>query len=131
MANSPPIGTIGWCDLTVPDAPRIREFYQRVVGWTASSVPMGDYEDYCLQTPGNEQTVAGICHQRGVNSKIPSQWLMYIQVECLERSIHECQELGGRVIDGPRSMESYGTLCVIEDPAGAVVALLEAPLAQP
>ncbi|MFW5947166.1 MAG: hypothetical protein ACOCUW_01630 [Gemmatimonadota bacterium] len=34
-------GSIAWIDLTVADAPGIRDFYASVVGWTPSPVPMG------------------------------------------------------------------------------------------
>lgn len=41
MTNSKPdIGSLGWTDLTVPDAERIRDFYQAVVGWRAEPVDM-------------------------------------------------------------------------------------------
>ena len=33
-------GQVRWIDLTVQDAPRLREFYQAVVGWTATPVNM-------------------------------------------------------------------------------------------
>ncbi len=32
------VGTVGWMDLTVPDAPALRDFYSAVVGWTSSEV---------------------------------------------------------------------------------------------
>jgi predicted enzyme related to lactoylglutathione lyase len=28
------VGTIGWIDLTVPDAKSLRDFYSAVTGWT-------------------------------------------------------------------------------------------------
>lgn len=36
-----PVGSIGWIDLTVDDAPRVRDFYAAVVGWKPEPVPMG------------------------------------------------------------------------------------------
>ena len=33
----PPVGTIGWTDLTVPDADGLRDFYSAVVGWGADA----------------------------------------------------------------------------------------------
>jgi uncharacterized protein len=50
---------------------------------------------------------------------------MYINVANLTKSIEQCNELGGAVIYGPRSMSGYGTMAVIRDPAGAVCALFE------
>ena len=44
-APKPKIGTIGWLDLTVPDAAPIRDFYKAVVGWEHQAFDMGGYED--------------------------------------------------------------------------------------
>ena len=83
---------------------------------------MGGYDDYCMIAPASGETVAGICHARGVNTDVPAQWLVYIVVEDVDRSAAKCVELGGHVIAGPRPM-SGGRFCVIRDPAGAVCAL--------
>jgi uncharacterized protein len=117
------VGTIGWIDLTVPNAPEVRDFYRAVVGYGASEVEMGGYSDYCLLEPSTGEAIAGVCHARGVNAGLPPQWLIYITVEDVTASVARCVELGGKVIAPPRRMGAQGTYCVIEDPAGAVVAL--------
>ena len=120
----PEVGEIPWRDLTVPDAPRVREFYERLVGWTSRGEDMGGYEDYHMMAPatGSEKSVAGICHARGVNADVPPQWLIYIIVEDVDQSAKTCVELGGQIMAGPRAMGG-GRFCVIRDPAGAMCAL--------
>ena len=71
--------------------------------------------------------VAGICHARGQNANLPPQWLSYLSVADLDQSINSCESLGGRVLCSKRNMGSYGRMCVIQDPAGAVVALIQPP----
>ena len=122
-------GQIGWIDLTVADAPAVRDFYQGVTGWTHSPVPMGDYQDFCMHPPGEPQPVAGICHARGANLGMPPVWMVYITVDDLDLGIRRCQELGGTVLRAATAMGSHGRFCVIEDPAGAICALYE--LAKP
>ena len=124
MSEKPEIGSIGWVDLTVAEAPEIRNFYRDVVGWTATNLSMGDYDDFCLNQPGDGKTVAGICHARGGNADLPALWLMYIVVADLDHSIDRCTALGGEVIAGPKSM-GKARYCVIKDPAGAVAALYQ------
>jgi uncharacterized protein len=119
------MGQIVWTDLTVEDAEGIRDFYASVVGWRCSPCDMGGYEDFTLET-SEGKSVAGVCHARGANAGLPAQWLVYVQVEDVEGSARRAMELGGRVIDGPRSMGS-NRFCVIRDPAGAVVALVSSP----
>ena len=65
MPNSPKPapGQVAWIDLTVPNAEAVRDFYQQVTGWTASSVDMGGYADYCMSSAAGNM-VAGICHAR-------------------------------------------------------------------
>ncbi len=120
------VGTIGWRDLTVENAEKIRDFYVSVVGWESQPVDMGDYTDFNMIAPGIKESVAGVCHARNSNANLPPQWLMYIVVEDVDRSAKRCVELGGEVIAGPRPMDG-GRFCVIRDPASAVCALYSPP----
>lgn len=125
MSTESKIGTVGWFDLTVPDAEKVRAFYETVVGWKATPLSMGDYNDFCMSPAGSDDAVAGICHARGQNTGVPAQWLMYIIVENVEAASNRCRESGGKVLHGPRTIGGYGTMCVIQDPAGAVAALYQ------
>ena len=121
------VGAIRWTDLTVENAESVKDFYTQVVGWTASPVDMGGYSDFGMSAQGLSEPVAGICHARGTNAALPPQWLVYITVENVDRSIERCKELGGEVILEPKEMGSHGRFCVIKDPAGAVAALFQPP----
>ena len=117
------IGAIEWCDLTVEDAETVKDFNCGVVGWHSGAASMGDYDDFSVNLTSSGETIAGICHARGSNSKLPAQWLMYVRVQDAAQSAARCTELGGTVLDGPRAM-GKSEFCVIEDPAGAVLALV-------
>jgi uncharacterized protein len=123
--NKPDIGAITWADLTVADAPRVRDFYSAVVGWKPEPVNMDNYSDFNMTLASSGQPAAGICHARGVNADLPAQWLVYIIVKNLHNAMEKCLELGGKVIAGPKGMGDTGRFCVIQDPAGAVAALFE------
>jgi predicted enzyme related to lactoylglutathione lyase len=118
-------GSIGWIDLTVPNAETIRDFYHIVTGWTPSPVEMGGYNDFCMHPSPESAPVAGICHARGENAFMPRQWIIYITVDDLDASIERCKALGGKLRVPVRSLGASGRCCVIEDPAGAVAALFE------
>ena len=121
--NLPSIGRIEWMDLSVVDASRVKDFYCAVVGWDSSEVDMGSYSDFNINLPGTHNTVAGLCHARGNNANLPSQWLIYVRVENVKESVTKCEKLGGKVLSGPRRMAG-SNFCVIQDPAGAVLALM-------
>lgn len=122
----PPIGSVGWLDLTVANAPAIRDFYARVVGWTVTPLSMGDYDDFVMNASGTGAPTAGICHAQGKNAGVPTAWLMYITVADLDASLVECAAAGGRLIAAPRSAGGTARFAVIEDPSGAAVALYDA-----
>ncbi|MCB2156272.1 VOC family protein [bacterium] len=125
MAPPPGPGRIGWLDLTVPNAVEVRDFYQKVVGWTVDEVPMGDYSDFSM-TAADGECVAGICHAQGSNASMPPAWIVYLMVEDLDASLASVAAGGGKVRVPERSAGGMGRFAVVEDPAGAVVALFEA-----
>ncbi len=117
-------GTIVWFDLTVPDAENVRDFYASVVGWRSDPVDMGEYADYVMKTPASGEAIAGVRHARGENADLP-QWLTYVVVANLDASLQRCTENGGSLISAIKSSEGDGRYCVIRDPAGAVLALMQ------
>jgi predicted enzyme related to lactoylglutathione lyase len=119
--------SIAWHDLTVPNADKVRSFYEAVVGWKAKGFDMGGYQDWAMNDPKTGKTVAGVCWKRGPNRKLPSQWLLYVMVKDLKKSIAACRRKGGKVVVESRDMGPYGTLGVVKDPAGAVMGLMEPP----
>jgi hypothetical protein len=124
MSEKPAVGSIGWHDLTVDDADGVRDFYAAVVGWTHGGVDMGWYSDYTMAPPEGGDPVAGVCHARGTNAGLPSQWLMYVIVADLDASMAACREHGGVIVIGPKKM-GEARYCVIRDPAGAVCGLYQ------
>lgn len=117
-------GRILWHDLTVEDAKGISSFYQEITGWEKESLSMWDYEDFIMKSPEDKEVIAGICHAKGANQDLPAQWLMYIVVENLNKSLETCKKMGGKIIGEKRKMDD-GFYCLIQDPAGAYVMLSE------
>jgi predicted enzyme related to lactoylglutathione lyase len=110
-----------WHDLTVNDASKVSEFYEKVVGWERQGFEMdGGYNDYVMSPEEGEDPIAGICYARGGNKDIPPQWLMYVNVENLDKSLEAVTRLGGKVLGDKRKMGDDGKFyCLIQDPAGA------------
>jgi hypothetical protein len=122
--KTPKPGTIGWIDLTIRDADRVRDFYGAVVGWKATPVSMGAYNDYCMAPPRARKPAAGVCHARGENKNIPPHWLIYFTVADLAASLRACRKAGGKVVCPVRDMGN-GRMAVIRDPAGAMCGLYQ------
>ena len=113
-----------WTDLTVPDAVAVSGFYAAVVGWESVGIEMGGYQDYCMMPPGAKKPAGGICHARGENKNLPAQWLVYITVANLRKSLKACAAKGGVIVAPERDMGG-AKMAVIRDPAGAVAALFQ------
>lgn len=122
--DSKDIGTPAWFDLTIPNASRVRDFYEKVIGWQHQPVSMGDYEDFSMQLPGSGKDVAGICHAGGPNDDMPPQWMIYFIVADLDASLDAVEKQGGRQVT---KIKSFGDsrYVVIRDPAGAVCGLFQ------
>lgn len=117
-------GSICWIDLTVDDAPRLRDFYARVAGWTPGPVPMGGYDDFVMNHPQTGEPVAGVCHRRGPNADLPPVWMIYIHVKNMESALAEVLAAGGKVVRLP-AQAGPGSMAVIEDPSGLISSLYE------
>jgi uncharacterized protein len=125
MEIKKPIGSIISTDLTIPNAEKIRDFYKEVIGWEVEEMPLSDadgqYADYIMKDKeGN--WAAGVCHKRGPNHDLPPQWIVYINVEDVGKSIEKCHQLGGKVLKEMKNEEKI-IYALIEDPAGAILAL--------
>ena len=117
------IGSVGWIDLTVTNAEEVKGFYAEVIGWKPEGLSMGDYEDFNMTVEGEPK--AGICHKKGPNAHIPSQWMIYINIADMTKSTQAVQKLGGKLLSEIKNIPGYGKFCIIEDPAGAVCTLYE------
>ncbi|WP_002633382.1 VOC family protein [Myxococcus hansupus] len=124
--KKPAVGSVGWMDLTVKDAESVRDFYKDVVGWSATGLDMGGYEDFVMMPPGGGDTPAGgICHARGKNADVPPGWMIYITVADLEQSLERVTAMGGKLRGTIRGSATTGRFCFIEDPSGTVCGLYQ------
>lgn len=118
-------GRVAWMDLTIDDATTVSKFYNKVIGWDVQGMDMGGYEDYLMNDPATGETLAGVCHAKGVNAKIPPTWMMYVGVENLDHSLEAVKAEGGKVLGDKRGDGKGGYYCLIQDPAGAYLTLWE------
>ena len=123
--QKPAIGSIGWVDLTVDNADEVKSFYESVVGWKSTPLSMGTYDDFVMSSSETDTPVSGICFAKGNNANIPPQWLIYVNVSDILASVDACKAGGGKLVTPIRTMEGQGKYCVIQDPAGACMALFE------
>lgn len=79
----------------------------------------GAYNDYAMMAEGQPMPSGGICHKRGLNSKLPPVWVPYFLVESLEQTLGAATEAEAQIVDKREQM------AVLKDPAGVVFAVWE------
>ena len=114
--KSEDVGSIAWLTLTVSDVLPTRDFYQQVVGWSATPADVeGGFE---MQRPDGVSS-AEICHARSDKEGIPPVWILSLPVDDFEESLRRVREGGGEVV----KESTDGRYAVIRDPVGVCLAL--------
>ena len=117
-----------WTDIAVENADELKDFYSQVFGWTVQEVPMedenGTYADYAMVNK-NGDGIGGVCHKRGVNIDLPSQWIVYFTVENVQKSIETCKNMGGSVLKETKNEEGELFYALLKDPSGAVIGIMQ------
>jgi predicted enzyme related to lactoylglutathione lyase len=99
------------------------DFYARLAGFQVRKVELGG-SAYWLLVQGRER--AGLL--RNPLAADRPVWLSYVMVADAAASAQRAAQLGGRVLLAPRAEVRGGTLALIADPTGAVLALQQWPV---
>lgn len=123
-------GRFSWHELMTSDPAAARTFYEQVVGWTtkASNIPG---MDYTLLMSG-ETPVGGLMANPADAAAMgaPPSWLAYIEVPNADETIEQAVKLGATVLVPAQTIAGAGRFAVLQDPQGAVFAVItsEMPL---
>ena len=115
-------GTFIWNELDTPDQKKCGEFYCKLIGWTKKEIdtgPMGTYTIF--QHDGKD--VAGMMNPTGPID-VP-RWSAYIAVDNVDECASKVEDLGGRILVKPHDIPDVGRVCMLSDPAGAVICLMQ------
>jgi len=121
-------GAPSWFELHTRQYSAALDFYRTVFHWETTTV--GDTDDFrysTLQTPGNDEPLAGIMDASAfLPEGIPPYWALYWEVENADASLATVRSLGGSVIQAPEDTP-YGRIATVADPAGAAFRLRTGP----
>lgn len=116
-------GTFCWAELGTPDAAAATRFYAALFGWTAEDRPMGSDAFYTMLHSDGRSAAA--LYQQEAAQHDPPRWLSYISVASASDAAARAKALGGAVLMEPFDVLDVGRMAMVQDPAGAVVALWE------
>jgi predicted enzyme related to lactoylglutathione lyase len=117
-------GKVIWHDLLTDTPEKTRRFYSDLFGWTFEALD-GEGGEYTL-IRSNDELIGGMVNQLDLPTTADiSQWVTVLAVRDAETAADALLAAGGTVFTPPTSLGARGTIAVVADPQGAVLALLQ------
>jgi predicted enzyme related to lactoylglutathione lyase len=115
-------GRFFWNELHTSDPERAIAFYEKVVGFTHRSVEMPQSGAYHILSQGGVDRGGVTGHLR---AGLRPHWLPYVLVDDPDATLARAKKLGATIEIGPADIPDTGRFGVIQDPTGAVLALMK------
>lgn len=119
----PEPGQFLWMENLADDAAAAVSFYKGLLGYEVEERNEGGGPYYVLKQEARPR--AGIFHKPV--PQVRPNWLTYVRVADPAALVGRVEALGGRVVMAPRPDVRNGSLALIADPSGAVLALQRYP----
>jgi predicted enzyme related to lactoylglutathione lyase len=120
-ADAPAVGRWCWNELHTSDPPKALRFYEEVLRFSHRSMDMGPSGTYHILSKGGVD-------RGGVTSHLPAgaspHWLPYVAVDDADATIARARKGGATIPFGPEDIPGIGQFGVLEDPTGAVLAII-------
>ncbi len=122
-------GKIVWHDLLTNDPAASKRFYGELFGWKFESVGgiagLSSNTAYSL-IRHNGRLIGGMIDTKALNNRTDiSQWIIVMSVDDIDAAAQSFVDNGGSILTPPRDLQRRGRIAVVQDPAGALLALLE------
>ncbi len=121
-------GLFGWNELITSDIEAAKQFYGAVFGWTSETMPVAPGWDYTLFKLG-DTTVAGMIRLAPKMATATPQWLSYVFSDDVVADLAKAQAAGATILKEAMEVPNTGTLGILRDPQGAVIALWKCTMA--
>jgi predicted enzyme related to lactoylglutathione lyase len=107
-------------ELNTTDLDKAKAFYSKLFeSWTLEDVQMGPTGTYTMIKPG-KGTGGGML--RHPNPAGPSMWLAYVEVDDVAKAVAKAKSLGATIMREVTEVPGAGTMAIIVDPTGAMLA---------
>jgi predicted enzyme related to lactoylglutathione lyase len=114
-----------WFELHTKDFAAAVPFYEKVFGWTVTSI--GDTDEFRMVVSGEQGTAsAGILDAARIPADERSQWIVYLAVADADAAASQVTANGGTLFDGPTDTP-FGRMSHAADSTGALFSLMQLP----
>jgi len=117
-----PPGHFLWNELHTTDAPKALSFYEDVLGFSHRAMDMGAAGAYYIISRGGADRGGVTSHLPG---GAPPHWLPYVHVADVDATLARARRLGGTLPMNPEDIPGVGRIGILQDPIGAVLALIK------
>jgi predicted enzyme related to lactoylglutathione lyase len=115
-------GQFVWHDLVTDNPALCRAFYAALLGWTFE--PSDGLEPGYMLIKQGGLMIGGIAPApRRDNQPVVAQWLSYVQVADVDKTVDVVRRDGGRVLRAPLNARKDLRVAVVQDPQGAPIGL--------
>jgi predicted enzyme related to lactoylglutathione lyase len=122
----PIVNQFFWMEYLAEDGPAALQFYKVLGGYESTMTSTANGIEY--QVLKKERPRAGLLQIPTQATMVRPNWLPYVRVADPAALAARVEALGGRVLIAPRAQIRNGTLAVVADPTGGVIALQKWPL---
>ena len=122
-------GKVVWHDLLTNTPEESRKFYGELFGWEFEKpgidIGLGGDAPYML-IRHNGRLIGGMVDTNSLNRKENiSQWVTVLSVDDVNAAAGAVVANGGKILREPTELRSRGVLAIIEDPTGALFAMVQ------
>jgi predicted enzyme related to lactoylglutathione lyase len=119
IVNEP--GALVWNQLSTPDPEAAATFYRAVLGLEAAPMPgMPEFTGFQV----NGRTIGGVQGMENLPEGVPPHWLVNFAVDDADSTVDALVRADGSVMAPAFDMEKIGRMAVLQDPQGAVFAVV-------
>jgi hypothetical protein len=106
-------GAFCWAELLTRDTSKAAAFYQALFGWGAGG------EARYIEWKHGDRSIGGLMEIQKDWGGVPPHWLVYFQVESVDRSVEKAKTLGATLTMGPQDIPDVGRFAMLHDPQSA------------
>ena len=116
---------MGWAELNARGFDKAEPFYKNLFGWGEKKTPaVGEHPEYTEFQLHGENIAGGMEMNPMVPAQVPSYWMVYFNVDNVDKAFDKVIAEGGKEMLSPQDMPG-GRFAIVSDPQGAAFGLLK------
>jgi uncharacterized protein len=118
--------SMGWAELNARGFDKAEPFYKKLFGWGEKKTPASaeNPTEYTEFQAGGESIAGGMEMNPMVPAEVPSYWMVYFNVDNVDKAFDKVIAEGGKEMLSPQDMPG-GRFAIVSDPQGASFGLLK------